>query len=141
MAQNNKQATKATNKMTNLTNTNNQDYRGRDLEERTFRFAKGVASFCKKLPKNLSNIEYIKQVIRSSGSTGSNFIEANDSLGKKDFLMRIRIYRKEAKESGYWLRLIIEANDNEFKQEGQKLYNETTELRSIFSVIIEKARQ
>ena len=134
-------ATKSTNKMTNLTNTTNQDYRGRDLEERTFRFAKNVADFCRKLPKNPPNTEYIKQVIRSSGSTGSNFIEANDSLGKKDFLMRIRICRKEAKESGYWLRLIIETNDNEFEQEGQKLYNEATELRSIFSAIIEKTRQ
>ncbi len=55
--------------------------------------------------------------------------------------MRIRICRKEAKESGYWLRLIIETNDDEFGEEGQKLYNEATELRSIFSAIIEKARQ
>ena len=129
---------KVTNKITNL--TNDQNYRGRDLEERTFKFAKDVTNFCRKLPKTPSNIEYIKQVIRSSGSVGSNFIEANDSLGKKDFLMRIRICRKEAKESAYWLRLIIETNESECEEEGRKLYNETTELRSIFSAIIEKAK-
>ncbi len=72
-----------------------------DLEERTFLFAKNVAIFCKKLPKTSSNIEYIKQVIRASGSVGANYIEANEALGKKDFSMRIKISRKEAKESAY----------------------------------------
>jgi len=78
-----------------------------DLEERTYRFAKQVASFCRKLPKNIINIEYLKQVIRSSGSVGANYIEANEALSKKDFQMRIKICRKEAKESAYWLRLIL----------------------------------
>ena len=70
-----------------------------DLEERTFQFAKNVAHYVKTLPKTIPNSEYGVQVVRSSGSTGANYIEANEALSKKDFLMRIKISRKEAKES------------------------------------------
>jgi four helix bundle protein len=70
-----------------------------DLEERTFRFARSIAAFCRTLPPNTSNFEFAKQVVRSSGSIGANYIEANECLGEKDFAMRIRICRKEAKES------------------------------------------
>jgi len=111
-----------------------------DLEERTYKFSKSVAIFCKNLPKTVSNIEYIKQVIRSSGSVGANYIEANESLSKKDFVMRIKISRKEAKESAYWLRLIIETNLNEFRKEGELLLNESTELKKIFSSILNKSQ-
>ena len=77
-----------------------------DLEERTFLFAQRVRAFVKKLPRTVCNIEDVKQLVRSSGSVGSNYIEANESLGKKDFLMRIRVSRKESKESRYHLRLV-----------------------------------
>lgn len=103
-----------------------------DLEERTFQFAKNVVLYCKKLPKTISNIEYMKQIIKSSGSTGANYIEANESLSKKDFIMRIKICRKEAKESAYWLRLINETNTEEFRQEGLSLKKEAEELKKIF---------
>jgi four helix bundle protein len=79
-----------------------------DLEERTFQFAKSVRLFVKTLEKNIASIEDSKQLIRSSGSIGANYIEANESLSKKDFIFRIKISRKEAKESIYWLRLINE---------------------------------
>jgi len=72
-----------------------------NLEERTFEFAKDVRIMVSKLPKSISNIEDGKQVIRSSGSVGANHIEANESLSSKDFEYRIRICRKEAKESTY----------------------------------------
>jgi four helix bundle protein len=111
-----------------------------DLEERTYKFSKSMAIFCKNLPKTTSNIEYIKQVIRSSGSVGANYIEANESLSKKDFVMRIKICRKEAKESAYWLRLIIETNLDEFKKEGGLLLNESIELKKIFSSILNKSQ-
>jgi four helix bundle protein len=110
-----------------------------DLEERTFQFAKTIASYVKRLPKGTSNIEYGKQVVRASGSVGANYIEANEALSKKDFIMRIKICRKEAKESAYWLRLIVETNDEKYKQEGIKLFNETTELKKIFSSILLKS--
>ena len=109
-----------------------------DLEDRTFEFAKKIRLFVKKLSKTITNIEDGKQLIRSSGSIGANYIEANEALSKKDFVMRIKICRKEAKESAYWLRLIIEMNDVEYKNEGLALFNEVVELKKIFSSIINK---
>ena len=76
-----------------------------DLEDRTREFARKVFDYCKKLSKNIVHFEITKQLVRSGGSVGANYIEANESLGKRDFLMRIRICRKEAKESRYWLSL------------------------------------
>ena len=72
-----------------------------DLEERTLIFTKRVIRFAERLPKTIANIEIIKQMIRSAGSVGANYIEANESLSKKDFVMRIKICRKEAKETQY----------------------------------------
>lgn len=111
-----------------------------NLEERTYQFAKGVNLFCKKLPRTISNLEYVKQVIRASGSVGANYIEANESFSKKDFTMRIKICRKEAKESAYWLRLIIETNDKKFEGEGMTLREEAIELKKIFSSVLEKTK-
>jgi len=120
--------------MTKIQNTKQYD-----LEERTFQFAKNVTLYVKQLPKNISNSEYGEQVIGSSGSVGSNYIEANESLSKKDFVMRIKICRKEAKESAYWLRLIIETNDERYQPEGKKLLDEALELKKIFSSILLKS--
>jgi len=105
-----------------------------DLEERTFEFAKDVRLFVKTLPKTIANIEDGKQVVRSSGSVGANYIEANESFSKKDFKFRIKIYRKEAKESAYWLKLIFEVNnDNEIdKSKNKELVNESIELKKYF---------
>ena len=79
-------------------------------------------------------------MVRSSGSVGANYIEANEALGKKDFLMRIKICRKEAKESAYWLRLIVETNDGLSDEKGAKLFKEAEELKKIFSAIHEKSK-
>jgi len=111
-----------------------------DLEERTFQFAKDVRLFVKTLPRTTANFEDIKQLVRASGSVGANYIEANESLGKKDFLMRIKICRKEAKESGYFLGLINETNDLKNNNEAERLIQEAIELKKIFSSIIEKSK-
>lgn len=74
-----------------------------DLEERTFRFAQQVREFARRLPRTLCNIEDVPQVVRSSGSVGANYIEANEALSKKDFQHRLRISRREAKETRHWL--------------------------------------
>jgi four helix bundle protein len=66
-----------------------------DLEERTFQFAKNVRIWVKSLQKTISNIEDVKQLVRASGSVGANYIEANESISKKDFVFRIKICRKE----------------------------------------------
>ncbi len=109
-----------------------------DMEERTFYFARDVALYCKSLPRSISNNEYSKQVIRSSGSTGANYIEANESLSKKDFAMRLKISRKESKESTYWLNLLVETNSPEYRNDGLKLIKESVELKKILSSIIAK---
>ena len=111
-----------------------------DLEERTFQFAKAVRIFVKTLPKTIANIEDGKQLVKASGSVGANYIEANESLSKKDFVMRIKICRKEAKESAYWLRLIKETNDLKNSEDAQKLIQEANELKKIFSSILEKSK-
>jgi four helix bundle protein len=111
-----------------------------DLEERTFQFAKAVREYVKKLPKTLSNIEDCKQLVKASGSVGANYIEANESLGKKDFAMRIRISRKESKESRYWLRLVDTEGNNELNEERGDLIQEATELMKIFGSILQKCK-
>ncbi|HCM43969.1 TPA: four helix bundle protein [Candidatus Kaiserbacteria bacterium] len=108
-----------------------------DLEERSLSFAKNVRAFVKDLPRSIANIEDTKQLVRSSGSIGANYIEANESVGKKDFLFRIRIARKEAKESKYWLRL-IEAHTASIEKQRAALEQEATELMLILSSIMRK---
>lgn len=110
-----------------------------DLEERTFIFSKKVRMFVKKLPKTVGNIEDGSQLVRSSGSVGANYIEANEALSKKDFIMRIKICRKEAKESRYWLKLIDTYDNSILEVERQSLIQESTELMNIFGAIIRKS--
>ena len=78
--------------------------------------------------------------MKASGSVGANYREANESLSKKDFLMRMKISRKEAKESVYWLRLIHETNNLRNANEAQKLIQEANELKKILSSILEKSK-
>ena len=111
-----------------------------DLEERTFQFAKAARLFVKTLPKTTANIEDGKQLVKASGSVGANYREANESLSKKDFSMRIKISRKEAKESAYWLRLIHETNNLKNTDEAKSLIKEANELTKILSSILEKSK-
>lgn len=111
-----------------------------DLEERTFLFAKNARNFTRKLPKTIANIEDGKQLINASGSVGANYIEANESFSKKDFIFRIKICRKEAKESRYWLRLVFFDNNDELEREREQLVREATELMNIFGAIIQKSK-
>jgi four helix bundle protein len=117
-------------------NKNSKRY---DLEDRTFEYAKKVRAFIKSLHKNLANIEDGKQLIRASGSVGANYIEANESLSKKDFMMRIKLCRKEAKESRYWLLLIDIDGEPEKENDRRYLVKEATELMNIFGAILSKS--
>jgi four helix bundle protein len=115
------------------TNDHSKPY---DLEDRTFEFARASRAFVKKVPRTIANIEDAKQFIRASGSIGANYIEANESIGKKDFVMKIRICRREAKESRYWLRLLDV--DGKFEKQRQQLTTEAHELMNIFGAILRK---
>jgi four helix bundle protein len=126
---------------TNAKSTNNSEGRIQntsapvyDLEDRTLKFAKDVRVFVRLVQKDTANIEDCKQLVRSSGSIGANYIEANESLSKKDFIMRIKIARKEAKESIFWLQL-INVSEN-LEAERVRLSREATELMKILSAIV-----
>lgn len=110
-----------------------------NLEERTFEFAKDCRFLVRDLKPTISNIEDGKQLVKSSGSVGANYIEGNEKLGNKDLKFRIKISRKEAKESEYWLKLLKDLNETE-SQRIQELINEANELRKILSAIINKLK-
>ena len=116
--------------------TNSKPY---DLADRTFLFTRQVVALSKTLPRTIANVEFVKQLIRSAGSVGANYIEANEALSKKDFTMRIKICRKECKESQYWLRL-LEGKEDRFDSARDALAKEAIELMKIFNAIIEKSK-
>ena len=116
--------------------TNSKPY---NLAERTLLFAKEIIAFTKPLPRTIANVEIVKQLIRSAGSVGANYIEANEALSKKDFSMRIKICRKECKESQYWLRL-LEGKEDGWDSRRDQLVKETVEMVKIFTAIIEKSK-
>ena len=111
----------------------------RDLENRTFEFAQSVRAFVKQLPRTLSNTEDVRQLVRASGSVAANWIEANEALSKKDFLMRVKICRKEAKESCLFLRLVDTGASKDAIAVRGCLAIEARELTLIFSSIISKS--
>lgn len=137
MIVNSKHETLNSKQITNSNSTNSKRY---DLEERTFLFAKNVRDFIKNLPKTTGNIEDGKQLVRSSGSIAANYIEANEALSKKDFVMRIKICKKETKESTLWLRLVYTDNNCQLEEERQVLLKEAIELMKIFGAILEKSK-
>jgi four helix bundle protein len=112
--------------------------RAYDLEERTFLFAKRTRTFVKNVEKNIWNKEDIKQLVRASGSVAANYIEANESIGDKDFKMKIKTCRRESKESSYWLRLVITDNSKEMEEERSYLRQEAKEFILIFTAILKK---
>ena len=109
-----------------------------DLEDRTFAFAQRVRAFLKTLPRTLTNAEDARQLTRASGSVGANYIEANESVSKRDFVLRIKICRKEAKEARYWLRLVDTGDDPASASVRNALVQEATELPRIFGAILRK---
>ncbi len=141
----NRQSTKIQN--TNRTRTTNKTQmektqntnRYRELEERTTEFARNIIRLCKNLPQDRINNQLVGQIVRSAGSVGANYREANEALGKKDFAHRLRIARKEAKETQHWLELIEEAN-HDLSGKMNNLFRETQEIRNILSAIIVKAQ-
>ncbi len=112
-----------------------------DLEDRTKMFALNVRRLISKLPKTNSNHEDIKQVVRTSGSVAANYIEASEAVSKKDFYYRIKICRKEAKESILFLALLDTDNNSQANFDREELIRETTELMKIFGSIVSKAEK
>src|SRR5262245_44018295 len=110
----------------------------RDLVERMFEFAKRVRSFANQVPRTTANFEDLGQVIRSSGSVAANYLESQEGLSRKDFFYRIKLCRKEARESGLWLRLIDAGANTAIATERDRLVSESDELKRIFASIASK---
>ena len=108
----------------------------RDLIERTFKFAQSVRRFVNRLPRTLANFEDAKQLVRASGSVAANYLEAQEGLSRKDFFYRIKVCRKESRESGLWLRLLD--LPEELVAGRDVLAAEADELKRIFSSIAGK---
>ena len=111
-----------------------------ELVFRTFRFAAEIRKFVNELPRTLSNREDSRQVIRSSGSVAANYVEAQEGTSRKEFFYRIRICRKESRESNLWLRLLDTGSESRTAAERDRLAGEADQLKRIFSAIAAKDR-
>jgi len=109
-----------------------------DLEQRTETFSLAIRDFCLSLKRDIINREYIIQLVRSAGSIAANYIEANENLGKNDLKMRIKICRKEAKESRQWLKHVLKYEISELEIRRNVFIQETIELEKIFGAILKK---
>ncbi len=109
-----------------------------DLEKRTLKFGKDLIRLCRLIPRELVNNKLVDQVVRSGTSIGANYREANETDTKKDFRHRIRIAKKEAKETVYWLELMVEAN-GVLRSKIDPLLDECTQLMKILASIYEKS--
>lgn len=123
--------------MLNVEEPDPQQY---DLEERTFRFARDTRAFIKVLPKTLANVEDCRQLVKASGSTGANYIEAREAISRRDFAHRVSICRKESKESHYSLRLVDTCDTGPVEQKRKQLVQEAFELTRIFSAMHRKTQ-
>lgn len=108
-----------------------------DLEQRTLEFSKRIIHLCKAIPNDRVNDILVRQLIRSATSIGANYREANETDAKKDFRNKIRIAKKEAKETIYWIELIIEANP-QLEKRILPLLGESRELIKILGTIYDK---
>jgi len=109
-----------------------------DLIGRTFAFAAQTRQWVNEAPRSLANCEDIRQLVRSSGSVAANYLEAQEGLSRKNFFFRIKICRKEARESGLWLRLLDAGPSAPRVAERDRLAREAGELTRIFSAIARK---
>jgi four helix bundle protein len=121
---------------TSLTNKTLSRFMSQELENRFENFARSGRDFCRKIKCDVINVEYIREVIRASGSVAANYTEASDDIGKADEKMKIRISRREAKECAIFLRLIIVDGDKGLELEHAALIQETVEIRNILSAVL-----
>lgn len=110
-----------------------------DLEERTAKFGENIIEFSQKIPKNTITLSLISQLVKSGTSIGGNYCEADCAESRKDFEHKLGIYKKEAKETKHWLRMIIKAAP-ELKEKAKILWQEADELQRIFISIVKKSR-
>lgn len=111
-----------------------------DLEERTARFGEAVIDFAKMIPQGPTTYRIISQLVGAGTSVGANYVEADDSVSKKEFLKCIGTCKKEARETKHFLRMAVRAVP-ELKTEARKLWMEARELHLIFAKIWRSGRE
>ena len=111
-----------------------------DLEERTQKFGEDIIEFAKKIPKNAITLPLINQLVKAGTSVGANYMEANGADSKKDFIHKIGISKREAKETKHWLRMVVKAEPI-LKEKAEILWKEAEELNLIFSKIVRSCRK
>jgi len=105
-----------------------------DLEERTALFGEKVIGFAKLIPSGPVTLSLISQLVRAATSVGANYCEANDADSKRDFLFKIGLCKREAKESKHWLRMVVAA-EPQLREAARLLWQEAKELNLIFAAI------
>lgn len=111
-----------------------------DLEERTAKFGEQVIKFAQQIPKTAVTLPLISQLVKAGTSIGANYCEADDAESRKDFIHKIGICKKEARETKYWLRMIA-TTALEFREEARTLWQEAKELHLIFNRISQSAKK
>ena len=111
-----------------------------DLEERTAKFGENVVEFAMKLPKDDITKRVIPQLVGAGTGVGSNYCEADCAESNRDFIHKMAIANKEAKESKHFLRMAAKASP-EHAEEARKLWKEARELNLIFITIIKNAKE
>jgi four helix bundle protein len=122
-----------------MTNEGDKPKRKYHLEERTAKFGEAVIRFAKRVPVNPVNTPLITQLVKAGTSMGANYCEADDAESKNDFLHKIGVCRKEARETKYWLRMMAAAEPG-MKDDLRLLWQEAKELHLIFVAIVRKGR-
>jgi len=120
--------------------TNNENKKVYDLEERTAKFGEDVIEFVRKLPRNEITKRIISQLVGAGTAVGSNYCEADCAESNKDFIHKMAIANKEAKESKHFLRMSAKACP-EFSADARLLWKEGNELNMIFTTIIKKSKE
>ena len=111
-----------------------------DLEERTAKFGEAIVRFSKKIPRDPTNNRLIDQLVGAGTSIGANYLEASEKVSKKDFRFSISHCVKEAKETKFFLRMVV-ASEHGLAGEARNLYREGFELHRIFASMYRKTRQ
>ena len=105
-----------------------------DLAERTAMFGETVIRFAQRIPQSPVTNRLIDQLVGAGTSVGANYCEADEGISRKDFMHRIGICKKEARETQFFLRMVVTAQST-LKPEARVVWNEARELKLIFASI------
>ena len=116
----------------------------KDIVKRTYKYALRIVQTAYKLPNSYGTYPIRDQLIRSGTSVGANAEEASAGFSRNDFIYKMAVASKEARESNYWLRLIRDsgiAKTKELEQEINEAIAESSELKKILTSIVKTSKE